>query len=89
MALILVGALFVGSIETVWAGIITPNQYAQIQNWHYVEKEAPVLQRGEEMGRFNMGSTVIVLLDANHVGWLPELTEQKKVLMGEGLARSL
>jgi len=85
MALILVGAIFVGSIETVWAGTVTPNRLSQIEHWHYSEKT--VLQRGAEMGRFNMGSTVIVLLDANHLKWLPELAPSNKILMGQGLAR--
>jgi len=89
MALILVGALFVGSIETVWAGTVTPNRLSQIQHWHYSEKEAPVLQRGAEMARFNMGSTVIVLLDANRVAWLSKLSAQTKMLMGQGMAKSL
>jgi phosphatidylserine decarboxylase len=87
MALILVGALFVGSIETVWADTLTPS--SQIQQWHYDKKDAPVLQRGDEMGRFNMGSTVIMLLDANHVAWLSERRVQENVLMGQGLARIL
>jgi phosphatidylserine decarboxylase len=87
MALILIGAIFVGSIETVWAGTVTPNRLTQIEHWHYNDKL--VLQRGAEMGRFNMGSTVIILLDANRVAWLPELAAPNKVLMGQGLARRL
>ena len=87
MALILVGALFVGSIETVWMGTVTPNRWSQIQHWHY--DEVQVIQRGDEMGRFNMGSTVIVLLDANRIAWLSKLSTQTKVLMGQGLAKSL
>ncbi|MDM8560522.1 archaetidylserine decarboxylase [Candidatus Parabeggiatoa sp. HSG14] len=89
MALILVGAIFVGCIETVWAGTIAPNRSSQIQHWHYPEKTAPFLQRGEEMGRFNMGSTVIMLLDANYLTWLSHLKTQNKVLMGEGMAQYL
>jgi phosphatidylserine decarboxylase len=88
MALILVGALFVGSIETVWAGTVTPNRLSQIQHWHYPPETAPVLAKGAEMGRFNMGSTVIVLLDANRVGWLEHLAAQQRVLMGQNLAKA-
>ncbi len=87
MAIILIGAFFVGSIETVWAGTVAPNRLSQIKHWQYAGENAPVLQRGAEMGRFNMGSTVIVLLDANHVAWLPERSVQSKVLMGQGLAQ--
>ena len=87
MALILVGALFVGSMETVWAGTVTPNRCAEIKHWSYSETTAPILQRGAEMGRFNMGSTVIILLDAKHLAWLPNLTASSSVLMGQGLAQ--
>ncbi len=85
MAVILVGALFVGSIETVWEGVVTPNASSKIERWHYPENTAPVLQRAAEMGRFNMGSTVIMLLDAKRLEWLPT---QNKVLMGQRLAMS-
>jgi len=86
MALILVGALLVGCIETVWAGTVTPNRFSQIEHWHYTEKMAPVWHRGIEIGRFNMGSTVIMLLDGNQVAWLPTLAAHQKILMGQGLA---
>lgn len=89
MALILVGALLVGSIETVWAGAITPNQLSQVQRWHYPAGSAPVLSQGAELGRFNMGSTVILLFDANQVSWLAEITVPHKQIMGQSLARSL
>jgi phosphatidylserine decarboxylase len=84
MALILVGALFVGSMETVWAGTVTPNELSQVEHWHY--ENGPVLERGIEMGRFNMGSTVILLLDANRLQWLRELKSGDQVLMGQALA---
>lgn len=89
MALILVGAIFVGSMETVWEGSVTPNRFSQVQHWRYPKETAPFLQRGIEMGRFNMGSTVIMLLDANHLAWQEELMVQDKVLMGQGLAQGL
>ncbi|MDM8567441.1 archaetidylserine decarboxylase [Candidatus Halobeggiatoa sp. HSG11] len=82
MALILVGAIFVGSIETKWTGEI--NHLSQIKHWHY--KEAPHLQLGAELGRFNMGSTVIMLLNSKRIAWLPEQCKSKKVLMGQQLA---
>jgi phosphatidylserine decarboxylase len=86
MAMILVGALFVGSIDTVWAGTIAPSRLSSVKRWNYSE---PVLERGAEMGRFNMGSTVIVLHDAQHVAWLSELKPQQNLKMGEGLAQAL
>lgn len=61
MAVILVGAIFVGSMETVWAGQITP-PYRNARVEQSYEENVVRLQRGDELGRFNMGSTVIVLL---------------------------
>ena len=89
MALILVGALLVGSIETVWAGVITPTQSDQVQRWHYSATRAPILSQGAELGRFNMGSTVILLFEAKQVSWLPKMTVPHQQLMGQSLARRL
>lgn len=67
MALVLVGAMLVSSIETVWQGQITPPYGRQLRQW---QPESPVsLDRGEEMGRFNMGSTVIMLFGSPAVQW--------------------
>lgn len=68
MALILVGAIFVASIETVWHGIVTPPHTHAIQSWDYPKGEV-VLDKGAEMGRFNMGSTIIVLLGKDRIEW--------------------
>lgn len=59
---VLVGAIFVGSMETVWSGQITPPYGKMIQDWQYQGDAAMTLKKGEEMGRFNMGSTVVLLL---------------------------
>lgn len=59
MALILVGAINVSAIETVWHGLIT-SEAKKIKRFDY-SKQSIVLNRGDEMGRFNLGSTVIVL----------------------------
>ena len=85
MAMVLVGAIGVGSIETVWAGEITPPRGARIRNWDY--RERPVtLARGAEMGRFNLGSTVILLLppDAGLV-WREDLGPEMPVRLGQQL----
>ena len=60
LALVLVGAINVAAIETVWAGLVTPPRGRRIARWVYDADEVR-LDRGGEMGRFNMGSTVIVL----------------------------
>jgi phosphatidylserine decarboxylase len=68
MALVLVGAIFVGSIETVWQGEITPRHGSrEVQRWHYAEPMT--LEKGTEMGRFNMGSTIVALFGEHSVNW--------------------
>lgn len=62
MALVLVGAMLVGSIETVWAGIMTPPRARALSRVHYPANSGIALSRGSELGRFNLGSTVILLL---------------------------
>ncbi len=82
MALILVGAIFVASIETVWDGVITPPTVKDVQTSQY-PYNPPQLERGQEMGRFNMGSTIIVLFGKNNISWKPEFSAGKAVNMGE------
>jgi phosphatidylserine decarboxylase len=85
MALILVGALLVAGLETVWHGPITPPRGRPLDR-HYPSGDAMTLARGAEMGRFNMGSTVILLLPPGSVTWEPTLGEGAKVKMGERIA---
>ena len=82
MAMILVGAIFVGSIETVWHGEVTPPRHKEIRNWKYDEEEINYL-KGEEMGRFNMGSTVILIHANKKMDWVKELKAEQTVLLGE------
>lgn len=88
MALVLVGALNVGSMETVWAGEITPPHVRSgIARW---SAGSPVrLDRGEEMGRFNMGSTVILLTPPGTLNWDESCTPGATVRMGQRLATRL
>lgn len=68
MALVLVGAIFVASIETVWHGLVTPPAGQSVRVWNY--QDSPVyLERGAEMGRFKMGSTIVVLFGKDAVEW--------------------
>ena len=84
-ALIMVGAIFVSSMDTVWAGTITPRRQRPTA-WHYVDSQDIELEKGDEMGRFNMGSTVILLFPKNQVKWNSELVPGAKVNMGETIA---
>ena len=88
MALVLVGAIFVSSIETVWHGVVTPPSITSVQSWQY-QDNAPTLKIGEEMGRFNMGSTVIVLLGKDKAQWENEFAADKVVKLGERIGKIL
>ncbi|MEY4195667.1 MAG: hypothetical protein RLZZ226_2035 [Pseudomonadota bacterium] len=88
MALVLVGALFVASIETTWHGVVTPPRGEVITVWHY-PKNPPQLRRGEELGRFNMGSTIIVLFGPEAVAWSESLAAGSPLHMGESLGQCL
>lgn len=67
MAQVLVGATIVGSIELVWAGTVTPPRGNSVYRWQYPAQgdKAISLQKGQEMGRFKLGSTVINLFENN------------------------
>lgn len=85
LAMVLVGALFVGSTETVWAGEITPPHVRDPAPQGYAQREPVVLEKGAEMGRFNMGSTVI-LLTPKKLAWRPALASLQTLRMGERIA---
>lgn len=86
MALVLVGALHVGAIETVWAGLVTPPAGRGVVLTRYGGGEVR-LGRGAEMGRFNLGSTVVVLFGPGRVKWAPGLGPGVPVRMGSLLGR--
>ena len=81
MAMILVGAINVAAIETVWAGLVTPPKGKAISEYDYDHTEKD-FAKGEEMGRFNMGSTVI-LLTTEKVEWSQFLKPGQTLKMGE------
>ena len=91
MAVVLVGAMIVASIETVWAGLITPPKRA-LKTFRYDEAaRAPiVLEKGAELGRFKLGSTAVVLFGPEQVQWAEGLAANSPVKMGQrlGLPRS-
>jgi phosphatidylserine decarboxylase len=81
-ALILVGALNVGSMATVWAGDITPAARRVVTT---LAPQALTLDKGEELGRFNMGSTVILLFQAGRARWNSEMRAGTTVRLGQSL----
>ncbi|MDD5410133.1 MAG: archaetidylserine decarboxylase [Methylobacter sp.] len=82
MALVLVGAIFVSSVETVWHGVVTPPTVSSVKSWQY-QDNAPTLKIGEEMGRFNMGSTIIILFGKDKAKWDAGFKADKTVKLGE------
>lgn len=72
MAVILVGAMIVASIHTAWHGVVAPQRCRQVTTWKYDNQEI-ILQRGDEMGFFQMGSTAIVLFPKNAMRFREEL----------------
>lgn len=87
MVQILVGATITASISTVWAGVINSPRYDQIKVWEYEQGEKAIhLTKGEEMGAFRLGSTVINLFPANAVTLAEHLAVDVPVKMGELLA---
>ena len=91
MALIMVGAIFVSCMETVWGGLVNPSMGMRLQRTRYDLKDSPAvdLRRGEEMGRFNMGSTVILLFGPNRVDWVKQLQAGAPVQLGQQLGQLL
>jgi len=86
-AMVLVGALFVGSIATVWHGDVTPYSPRRRVDLPITDGKVPLqLSKGAEMGRFNMGSTVILLLPPG-VEWLPRFQPGSRIEVGQMLAR--
>jgi phosphatidylserine decarboxylase len=86
-ALVLVGALFVGSLATVWHGEVTPRAARRRLELPLSGCAAPLqLDKGVEMGRFNMGSTVIVLLPPGRSTWIAGLGADSAVRVGQPLA---
>ena len=79
IALVMVGAIFVGSMETSWEGQITPPYAKSIKTYDYDSREIE-LSKGEELGRFNMGSTVILLMPKG----APKLNLQVRQVLNMG-----
>ncbi len=88
MAFVLVGATIVGSMATTWHGLVNPPRTSDIRIWEYSGQNAPQLAQGQEMGRFLLGSTVVLLFPKNALKLLPEWQAEKPVRMGEAMARN-
>lgn len=89
MAVILVGALFVGSIETVHCGEVNPPPRRRKASTRLATGVGRHFAKGEELGRFNMGSTVILLFERNRIAWDSTLLSESTVQLGRPIARTV
>lgn len=82
MVLTLVGATIVGSMATVWHGVVNPPRTRAVREWHY-DTQNIVLKKGDEMGRFILGSTVVMLFPKDTLEFNRAWTPADSVEMGE------
>ena len=87
LVLVMVGALFVGSLETVWAGRVSPPHRRRGGVTRHTPSAPLACARGAELGRFNMGSTVILLAGADRLRWHAGCVAGSPLRMGQPLAR--
>lgn len=80
--MVLVGATIVGSMATVWHGVVNPPRLPKVFEWNY-ESRPVVLKKGEEMGRFLLGSTVVMLFKKGTIGFNGEWAPERAVRLGE------
>ena len=84
--LTLVGATIVGSMATVWHGVVNPPRSKQVREWRYDDQQI-VLKKGEEMGRFLLGSTVVMLFPKGDLRFNPAWAPAGAIRMGEAMAQ--
>ena len=80
--LTLVGATIVGSMATVWHGMVNPPRPGVVREWRYDEQNI-MLKKGDEMGRFLLGSTVVMLFPKNNLVFNPDWSPTRAIRMGE------
>ncbi|NHZ87510.1 phosphatidylserine decarboxylase [Massilia sp. CCM 8733] len=86
--LVLVGATIVGSMATTWHGLVNPPRPGVIKEWRYDDKNI-VLKKGEEMGRFLLGSTIVMLFKKDTIAFNPEWAPERPVRLGEAMGDKL
>jgi len=88
MAVILVGAMIVGNIHLNWHGDVNGQKSSQVQYWDYSQSRSVVMHRGDEIGHFKLGSTVIVLFNENmSIQWSKQLEPLNTVRFGQLIAQ--
>ena len=87
-ALVLVGATIVGSMATVWHGVVNAQRSGALREWPYADS-AVMLEQGQEMGRFLLGSTVVLLFPKGPLQFNPAWAPGAAIRMGEAMAQRL
>ena len=82
--MVLVGATIVGSMATTWHGVVNPKRTNKVSEWTYAD-EAIALRKGEEMGRFLLGSTIVMLFRANTIVFNKDWEPEGPVRLGEAM----
>ena len=85
LVLVLVGATIVGSMATVWHGVVNPPRRPKVHEWHY-EGQGIRLKQGAEMGRFLLGSTVVLLWPQGPLRFNPDWAPARPIRLGEAMA---
>jgi phosphatidylserine decarboxylase len=88
LAMVLVGATIVGSMATVWHGVVNPPRPGCVRDWSYTE-QAIFIKQGEEMGRFLLGSTVVILLPKDAIEFTDRWESDLVVRLGESMGSSV
>jgi phosphatidylserine decarboxylase len=83
--LALVGATIVGSMATVWHDVVNPPRVKQVREWHYRDQDVR-LKQGDEMGRFLLGSTVVMLFPRGELRFNPAWVPGRPIRLGEAMA---
>ena len=84
--LVLVGATIVGSMATVWHGVVNPKRTNAVAEWSYADQDI-VLKKGAEMGRFLLGSTIVMLFRENTIRFNPDWEPEGAVRLGDIMGR--
>ena len=84
--LVLVGATIVGSMATVWHGVVNPPRTRQVRDWRYEGQQSVQLAQGDEMGRFLLGSTIVLLFPEGPCQFNPDWAPGAPVRLGQAMA---
>jgi phosphatidylserine decarboxylase len=86
LVMALVGATIVGSVATTWHGVVTPPRSGSVREWRYAKGEVALAQ-GQEMGRFLLGSTVVLVWPAQPLRWAEGWAPERAIRLGEAMAQ--